>query len=81
MGDNIVKIMIRSLPYNAASLTTLWHLKDPNHSVVSRLLCIITTTDIQTPVVMFSSVCYMFKYKVNVTSFLAFMGQISISLS
>ena len=31
--------MYGTSPYNAASLTTLWHHVDPNHSVVSRLLC------------------------------------------
>ena len=40
MGDNIGKIMYRTLPYNAASLTTLWHHVDPKHSVVSSFLCI-----------------------------------------
>ena len=42
MGDNIGKIMYQTLPYNAASLTTLRNHVDPNHSVVSRLLCIYT---------------------------------------
>ena len=29
-----------TLPNNAASLTTLWHHVDPNHSVASSFLCI-----------------------------------------
>ena len=40
MGDNIRKIMYWTLPYNAASLTALWHHVDPKHSFVSSFLCI-----------------------------------------
>ena len=44
MGDNIGKIIYRTLPYNSASLTTLWHHVDPNPSIISRLLCKYMTT-------------------------------------
>ena len=42
MGDNMRKIVYRTLPYTAASLTMLWHHVDPKHSVVSSFLCTCT---------------------------------------
>ena len=39
MGDNIVKIMYRTIPYNANSLISLYHALDPNHSVVLGFQC------------------------------------------
>ena len=40
VGDNIVKIMYRTLPYNAPPLISLYHGLDPKHSVVMGFQCI-----------------------------------------
>ena len=40
MGDNIVKILYRTLPYSTDSLTLLYHDLDPEHSVVMGFQCI-----------------------------------------
>ena len=40
MGDNIEIFSFRTLPYNALPLISLYHGLDPNHSIVSKLLCI-----------------------------------------
>ena len=48
MGDNIGKVEYQTLPYNAASLTTLWYHVDPKHSVVSSFLCILYVTNFST---------------------------------
>ena len=39
VGDNIVKIMYRTLPYNATPLISRCHRLDPNHSVVTGFQC------------------------------------------
>ena len=39
MGDNIVKIVSQTLPYNADSLTSLYHYYDPEHSIVKGFQC------------------------------------------
>ena len=41
MDDNIVKIMSRTLPYNAPPLIALYHGLDPEHSVVTGFQCTI----------------------------------------
>ena len=40
MGDNIVKIMHQTLPYNAVSFISLYHGLDPEHSVLTGFQCI-----------------------------------------
>ena len=39
MGNNLGKVVYVTLPYNADSLTTLYHQVDPKHSVISRFQC------------------------------------------
>ena len=48
MGDNIGKVVYRTLPNNADSLTTLYHQVDLKHSVISREQGTSTHNDIQT---------------------------------
>ena len=39
MGDNIVEIMIWTLPYNAPPLISLYHGLDPDHSIITGFQC------------------------------------------
>ena len=40
VGDNIVEIMYRTLPYNAPPLISRCHRLDPDHSFVTGFKCI-----------------------------------------
>ena len=51
MGDSVVKIMYWTLPYNADSLTSLYHGLDPEHSVVQGFQCILESLLLQMLVV------------------------------